>query len=424
MQRTVCSIGVAILRRRSGSWSVAAGEWQMKRIFVVGTADTKGEELAYLRTAVAEAGGAPIVVDVGIGPQNCEVDVARTEVAAHHPDGAGFLSGTDRGEAVTAMGEAFARFVSARGDLDAVLGIGGGGGTFIVAKGMRSLKVGLPKLMVSTMASGDVAAYVDVADIAMMPSVTDLAGLNKISRAVLRNAAFGIVGMARAGPPADIGRPPIGLTMFGVTTPCVTAAVAQLKDRFDCVVFHATGTGGRAMEKLVDSAFINGVIDVTTTEVCDHLLGGVLSAGPDRLGAVARTRVPYVGSVGALDMVNFQSIETVPAHYAHRNLYRHNPQVTLMRTTVEESRHIGGWIAEKLNRCDGPVRFLIPELGVSMLDAPGQPFHDPAADAALFDAIEGTLRHSNDRRLAKLPYHINDREFATALVQHFLEIAS
>ena len=289
---------------------------------------------------------------------------------------------------------------------------------------MRSLKVGLPKLMVSTMASGDVAGYVDVADIAMMPSVTDLAGLNKISRAVLRNAAFGIVGMARAGPPADIGKAPIGLTMFGVTTPCVTAAVAQLKDRFDCVVFHATGTGGRAMEKLVDSAFINGVIDVTTTEVCDHLLGGVLSAGPDRLGAVARTRVPYVGSVGALDMVNFQGIETVPAHYARRNLYRHNPQVTLMRTTAEESRQIGGWIAEKLNRCDGPIRFLIPELGVSMLDAPGQPFHDPAADAALFDAIESTLRQSNDRRLVKLPYHINDREFATALVQHFLEIAS
>jgi uncharacterized protein (UPF0261 family) len=394
----------------------------MKRILVVGTADTKGEELAYLRTTIVEAGGSPIVVDVGIGPECCQVDVSRTQVAAHHPAGPGFLSGTDRGEAVTAMGEAFAHFVSTRGDVDAVLGIGGGGGTFIVSKGMRSLRVGLPKLMVSTLASGDVSVYVDVADISMMPSVTDFAGLNKISRAVLRNAAFGIVGMAGAGPPPDVGKPPIGLTMFGVTTPCVTAAVDQLRDRFDCIVFHATGTGGRAMEKLVESAFINGVIDVTTTEVCDHLLGGVLSAGPDRLDAIARTGVPYVGSVGALDMVNFRGIETVPSHHSGRNLYRHNPQVTLMRTTADESRQIGCWIAEKLNRCDGPVRFLVPEKGVSMLDAPGKPFHDPAADAALFDAIERTLRQSNDRRLAKLPYHINDPEFATALVQHFLEI--
>jgi len=321
------------------------------------------------------------------------------------------------------MGEAFARFVSTRGDIDAMLGIGGGGGTFIVTKGMQALKVGLPKLMVSTLASGDVGAYVDVADISMMPSVTDLAGLNNISRAVLRNAAFGIVGMANAGPPAGSGKPPVALTMFGVTTPCVTAVSEQLRDRFDCIVFHATGTGGRAMEKLADSAFLYGIIDVTTTEVCDHLLGGVLSAGADRLGAIARTRVPYVGSVGALDMVNFRAIDTVPAHYSGRNLHRHNPQVTLMRTTAEESRQIGIWIAEKLNLCDGPVRFLIPKKGVSMLDAPGQPFHDPIADAALFDAIEHTLRQTRDRRLDRIACHINDPEFSRALVQNFLEIA-
>jgi uncharacterized protein (UPF0261 family) len=277
--------------------------------------------------------------------------------------------------------------------------------------------------MVSTLAAGDVTDYVDVADISMMPSVTDLAGLNDISRAVLRNAAFGIVGMANAGPPASAGRPPIALTMFGVTTPCVTAVAEQLRDRFDCVVFHATGTGGRAMEKLVDSGFINGVIDVTTTEVCDHLLGGVLSAGPDRLGAIARTRVPYVGSVGALDMVNFRAVDTVPAHYAGRNLYRHNPQVTLMRTTAQECRRIGTWIAEKLNRCEGPVRFLIPEDGVSMLDAPRQPFQDPAADAALFDAIEETLIVTPQRRIERFALHINDPEFSRALVRHFLEIA-
>jgi uncharacterized protein (UPF0261 family) len=395
----------------------------MWRIFVVGTADTKGEELAYLRAAVAEAGGIPIVVDVGIGPARCDVDIPQHEVATHHPAGAHFLCGNDRGEAVTAMGEAFARFASTRSDIDAMLGIGGGGGTFIITKGMQSLKVGLPKLMVSTLASGDVGAYVDVADISMMPSVTDLAGLNNISRAVLRNAAFGIVGMASAGPPAGTGKPAIALTMFGVTTPCVTAVVEQLRDRFDCLVFHATGTGGRAMEKLADSGLINGVIDVTTTEICDHLLGGVLSAGADRLGAVARTRVPYVGSVGALDMVNFRAIDTVPARYSGRNFHRHNPQVTLMRTTAEENRQIALWIAEKLNRCDGPVRFLIPDRGVSMLDAPGQPFHDPLADAALFDTIERTLRQTPDRRLERIACHINDAAFSRALVRNFLEIA-
>jgi len=211
--------------------------------------------------------------------------------------------------------------------------------------------------------------------------------------------------------------------MFGVTTPCVTAVSEQLRERFDCVVFHATGTGGRAMEKLVDSGLISGVIDVTTTEVCDHLFGGVLSAGADRLGAIARTRVPYVGSVGALDMINFRGIDTVPARHSRRNLYCHNPQVTLMRTTAEESRQIGGWIAEKLNRCGGPVRFLIPEKGVSMLDVPGQPFHDPTADAALFDAIEHTLCQTRDRRLERIACHINDPEFSNALVQNFLEIA-
>jgi uncharacterized protein (UPF0261 family) len=395
----------------------------MKRIFVVGTADTKGEELAYLRSAVREAGSLPIVVDVGIRPPRCGVDIPREEVAAHHPGGTQFLRASDRGEAVTAMGEAFARFVSSRTDIDGMLGIGGGGGTFIITKGMQALNVGVPKLMVSTLASGDIAGYVDVMDISMMPSVTDLAGLNNISRAVLRNAAFGIAGMASAGPPAGTGKPPIALTMFGVTTPCVTAVSEQLRDRFDCIVFHATGTGGRAMEKLVDSGLVTGVIDVTTTEVCDHLLGGVLSAGPDRLGAIARRRPPYVGSVGALDMVNFRAIDTVPAHYARRNLYRHNPQVTLMRTTVEESRQIGVWIAEKLNRCDGQVRFLIPEKGVSMLDAPGQPFHDPVADAALFDALEQTLRPTPERRLERIACHVNDSEFSRALVRNFLEIA-
>jgi uncharacterized protein (UPF0261 family) len=321
------------------------------------------------------------------------------------------------------MGDAFAQFISTHPEIDAMIGIGGGGGTFIVTKGMQLLKVGIPKLMVSTLASGDVSAYVDVADITMMPSVTDLGGLNDVSRAVLRNAAFGIVGMSRAGLPAGSGKPAIALTMFGVTTPCVTSVSEELRDRFDCLVFHATGTGGRAMEILVDSGLLGGVIDVTTTEVGDYLFGGVLSAGADRLGAIARTQVPYVGSVGALDMVNFRAIETVPKQYAGRNLHRHNPQVTLMRTTADENRQIGGWIAEKLNNCGGPVRFLIPEKGVSALDAPGQPFHDPAADAALFNAIEEAFHQTVDRQLERIPCHINDPEFSQALVRNFLEIS-
>jgi uncharacterized protein (UPF0261 family) len=278
--------------------------------------------------------------------------------------------------------------------------------------------------MVSTLASGNVSPYVDVSDIVMMSAITDFAGLNSVSRAVLKQAAHAIAGMVDAGSPQASEKPSIGLTMFGVTTPCVTQVVEHLRPDYDCLVFHATGTGGRTMEKLVDSGLVVGVIDVTTTEVCDHLLGGVLSAGEDRLGAIARSGVPYVGSLGALDMVNFGSPETVPDRYAGRNLYRHNPQVTLMRTSAEECCRIGSWIADKLNRCDGPVRLLIPEKGVSALDAPGQPYYDPLADAALFDSIEDTIVQSEKRRVLRLPYHINDPEFSIALACQFREIAS
>ncbi|MBA3516089.1 MAG: Tm-1-like ATP-binding domain-containing protein, partial [Rhizobiales bacterium] len=330
----------------------------------------------------------------------------------------------DRGAAVAAMGEAFARFMAGRDDAAGIIGIGGGGGTSIATAGMRVLPVGVPKLMVSTLASGDTSAYVDVSDIAMMPSVTDIAGLNRLSRAVLANAAYAIVGMSRVPPIEAEGKPAIGLTMFGVTTPCVTAVAAALREDYDCLVFHATGTGGRAMEKLADSGLFAGLIDVTTTEICDLLFGGVLSAGPDRLGAAARTRLPYVGSAGALDMVNFRAPETVPERYRDRTFYRHNPQVTLMRTTPGENRAMGEWIGERLNRCDGPVRFLIPELGVSALDAPGQAFYDPQADAALFDALERTFARSAERQLIRLPFHINDPQFSAALVENFREIAA
>jgi len=390
----------------------------MKRILVAGTADTKGEELAYLRSAITDAGATPIVVDVGIGAPRCAVDIPRSRVA-----GDDSLAGRDRGAAVTAMGEAFATFLAGFDSFDGIIGIGGGGGTSIITGGMRALPIGRPKLMVSTLASGDVGAFVDVSDITMTPSITDLAGLNSVSRMVLRNAAFAIAGMARARVVADDGKPSIGLTMFGVTTPCVTRIVETLRDRYDCLVFHATGTGGRTMEKLADSDRLAGVIDVTTTEVCDHLLGGVLSAGPDRLGAVARRRLPYVGSVGALDMVNFWALDSVPERFRGRHLHVHNPQVTLMRTIPEECRRIGGWIAEKLNACEGPVRFLIPENGVSALDIAGGAFFDPEADAALFDALQDGLRATPDRQLLRLPLHINDPAFSDALVENFLEIA-
>ena len=394
----------------------------MKRILVVGTADTKGEELAYLSAVIKEAGATPIVVDVGIGEPSRPVDIPHTQVAAARPDPA--LQGRDRGKAVAAMGEAFESFVTQYAGFDAILGIGGGGGTSIVTRGMRALPVGIPKLMVSTLASGDVAPFVDVTDITMTPSITDLAGLNSVSRTVLRNAAFAIVGMAAAGAAPAAEKPSLGLTMFGVTTPCVMRLVETLRDRYDCLVFHATGTGGRAMEKLADSDKLAGIIDVTTTEVCDLLLGGVLSAGPDRLGAVARTRLPYVGSCGALDMVNFWGLESVPERFRARKLHVHNPQVTLMRTTPEECRQIGAWIAQKLNACEGPVRFLIPEKGVSALDIEGGAFFDEDADAALFEALSQGLRMTPNRRLIRLPLHINDPAFSDALAQTFLEIAA
>jgi uncharacterized protein (UPF0261 family) len=390
-----------------------------RRVYVVGTADTKGEELAYLADAVAQV--MPVLrVDVGTRAAAVPTDVAAAEVARHHPDGPGAVFGTDdRGEAVTAMGEAFARFIVTRRDLAGIVGIGGGGGTSIVTAGMRRLPLGVPKLMVSTLASGDVAPFVDVSDIAMMPAVTDLAGLNGISRRVLHNAAQAIAGMARSPAPAVAGKPSIGLTMFGVTTPCVTAIAAALRADHDCLVFHATGTGGRTMEKLADSGMLTGILDITTTEVCDLLLGGVLAATEDRFGAVARMRLPYVGSAGALDMVNFWAPDTVPERYRGRLLHRHNPNVTLVRTTPSECWAIGEWIGVRLAACTGPLRFLIPERGVSALDVAGGPFFDPEADAALFAALEARLGD----RAVRLPLHINDPAFATAAVAAFREIA-
>jgi uncharacterized protein (UPF0261 family) len=396
----------------------------MKPAYVVGTCDTKYHELKYVVERIQEMGVPTVLVDVGSTAHRNSVDVDNEEVASYHPEGKRIVGTVDdRGEAVRLMAEALAEFLPSRDDVGGVIGLGGSGGTSLVTAAMRRLPVGLPKVMVSTVASGDVSPYVGPNDIAMMYSVVDVAGINRISRTVLGNAAHAVAGMIKGEIPRPTeAKPAVGMTMFGVTTPAVNAVREQLEADYDVLVFHATGTGGQSMEKLADSGMLSAIIDVTTTEVCDLFMGGVMSAGEDRFGAVIRTKLPYVGSTGALDMVNFGAKDTVPQKYKNRNLYVHNPQVTLMRTTPEENRRMGEWIASRLNEAEGPVRFLIPEKGVSLIDAEGQPFHDPEADAELFGAIERTLKQTDNRRLIKLPYNINDPEFAEALVERFREV--
>nr|WP_237400320.1 Tm-1-like ATP-binding domain-containing protein [Rhodovulum sulfidophilum] len=396
-----------------------------KKVFVVGTFDTKGRELAHVAGLVADQGLGVVRVDLSTSSDHRSIaDVPPAEVAACHPEGAGAVMTGDRGSAVAGMAAAFEAFVATRDDIGAMISLGGSGGTALVAPGMQALPVGVPKLIVSTLASGNVAPYVGPADITMMPSVTDVAGLNRISRVILGNAAHAIAGMAKAArETAGDDRPAVGLTMFGVTTPCVTHLTERLEAEVDPIVFHATGTGGQAMEKLVDSGMISSVIDTTTTEICDLLFGGILAATEDRLGAIARSGIPYVGSCGALDMVNFGARATVPERYAHRLFYQHNPQVTLMRTTPDECRQMGEWIGARLNACTGPVRFLLPGGGLSMLDAPGMPFELIEARNALFEALEATVEQTPNRRLVRLPHNINDAAFSDALYTHWKEIA-
>ena len=397
-----------------------------RRVYVAGTCDTKGPELAYVRDLIAAAGVPAVLVDLSTTGGDGAAGIAARDVAAWHPGGAGAVFTGDRGSAVAAMAVAFTRFMLAQADVAGVIGLGGSGNTAMVTAAMRALPVGVPKLMVSTVASANVAPYVGPSDIAMMYSVTDIAGLNRISRVILANAARAIAGMAR-GPAPDAAaqdRPALGLTMFGVTTPCIGHVTKQLGGSYDCLVFHATGTGGQSMEKLADSRLLAGIIDATTTEVADLLIGGVFPCTEDRFGAVARTRLPYVGACGALDMVNFGARATVPPEFRNRRLHVHNPQVTLMRTTPDDCARIGRWIGERLNRCDGEVRFLLSEGGLSLLDAPGQPFHDPQADAALFAALEATMVPTPRRRLIRLPHALNDPAFADALVAQFGAISN
>lgn len=393
--------------------------------YVAGTFDTKGRELAFLRHCLEKRGLRVVTVDLATSGKPSAATIHPREVARHHPQGEQAVFTNDRGSAVTAMALAFERFLLTRRDLGGVLSAGGSGGTSLATQGMRALPIGLPKVMVSTMASGDTRPYVGPSDICMMYSVTDVAGINRISEKVLSNAAHALAGMmANATTAESSTRPALGLTMFGVTTPCVQAVTRLLADDYDCLVFHATGVGGQSMEKLAASGLLAGVIDVSTTEIADEIVGGVLSAGPTRLDVFAQHALPYVGSCGALDMVNFGAWDTVPERFRSRRLYRHNPTVTLMRTTADECRLAGEFIAGKLNAMQGPLRFLLPEGGVSAIARPGQPFHDADADRALFAAIEAGFRPGPHRKLQRLPFHINDEAFAQALVAAWRDVAA
>jgi uncharacterized protein (UPF0261 family)/ABC-type branched-subunit amino acid transport system ATPase component len=395
--------------------------------YIAGTFDTKGRELFYLRGCLEKLGVRTVTVDLATSGKPSPAMVHPREVARHHPHGERAVFTGDRGSAVTEMAVAFEEFVARRRDIGGLISAGGSGGTALATRAMRRLPIGVPKVMVSTVASGDVKPYVGPSDICMMYSVTDVAGINRISEKVLANAAHALAGMlAFSRPPssAEQAKPALGLTMFGLTTPCVQAVCKRLEADYDCLVFHATGTGGQTMEKLADSGLLAGVLDITTTEITDEVVGGVLTAGPSRMDVFARVALPYVGSCGALDMVNFWARPTVPPQFKDRTLHVHNPNVTLMRTTPDEAARIGRVIVDKLNQMQGPVRFLIPEGGLSGVDRPGGPFWDPPANRALFDAITSGFRAGTNRRLLRLPHHINDPEFADALVASFSEITT
>ena len=386
--------------------------------FVIGTFDTKADELLFLRDRIRAQGVAVVAVDVSTTEHSVEgADVGAALVASHHPAGASAVFTGERGSAVVAMADALVAFARQRHDLGGVIGAGGSGAAALVGPLMRALPVGLPKLLVCTLASGDVRPYVGSSDIAMLYPVVDVSGLNRISRQVLANAAHAMAGMVRAwqAPAAD-ALPALGLSMFGVTTACVQGVTHALRGEYECLVFHATGAGGQSLEKLTDDGHLAALVDLTTTEIADLLCGGVLSAGEDRLGAAIRRKLPYIGSCGALDMVNFWARSTVPAAFDGRRFHIHNANVTLMRTTPDENRRIGTWIAQRLNRMQGPVRFLLPEGGVSSLDAPGQAFWWPEADAALFDAIAEHTAQTDARRIVRVPAHINDAAFIAEVV--------
>jgi uncharacterized protein (UPF0261 family) len=404
----------------------------MPTVVLLGTLDTKGVEYEFLRTQLSRAGVDTIVVDAGVfGAAGVTPTISCTEVAENAGVSITDLRDAgDRGAAVTAMAEGaivVLQNLHAEGRLDAVLAMGGSGGTSLAARAMRALPVGVPKLIVSTVASGDTRPYVGARDIAMMYSVVDIVGINRLSARILSNAAAamaGQVGKGGASVPDVPKRPLIGATMFGVTTTCVTAAREHLEaGGHEVLVFHATGTGGQSLEALVADGFITGVLDATTTELADELAGGVMSAGPNRLEIAGRLGVPQVVSLGALDMVNFGPIDTVPERYRDRNLYRHNENVTLMRTTPDECAQLGRTLARKVNGSTGPAAVFVPLRGVSAIAVEGQVFHDPEADEALFGAVRDTVDPAHVD-LIELDTHINDPNFARAMTTRLQEMTT
>ena len=397
----------------------------MATIAILGTMDTKGEEHAFLAAQIRQRGHQSLVIDTGtLDAPRLQPDIDRTKVAAAAGyDLAQLTSRKDRGEAVKAMSEGapiiLAKLVAEK-KIDGVISLGGGGGTAISTAAMRALPLGFPKVMVSTLASGNTSQYLGVKDIVMFPSIVDVAGLNRISRAVLSRAAGAICGMVEAQPPIGEDKPIIVASQFGNTTECVNHARSILeKAGYEVLVFHATGVGGKTMESIIETGMVAGVLDITTTEWADELVGGFLSAGPTRLEAAARLGGPAIVTPGCLDMVNFHGPESVPERFKGRTFYQHNPQVTLMRTTPQECAELGRIIAEKLNASRGPVTVLIPRKAISVISATGQKFHDAAADRALFDGIKANLR--KDIQLIEMDCAINDPVFAEACANALLK---
>ena len=401
----------------------------MPTIAVLGTFDTKGAEHAFIADSIRAAGFAALLINVGsLDAPTINPDVSADEVAgaSGEPGFREILARRDRGESVAFMGRAAARYVSelaARGTIHGVISLGGGGGTAIATAAMRALPIGFPKLMVSTLASGNTAPYVGTSDIVMFPAIVDVSGINRVSRTIFENAVGAICGMVgaaqqrRSRPATD--KPLVAASMFGNTTACVNEARRILEAAgYEVLVFHATGTGGRSMESLIASGMISGVLDITTTEWADELVGGVLGAGPERLDAVAKAGVPAIVAPGCLDMVNFGERPSVPARFSGRTFYQHNPQVTLMRTTPAECAELGRILADKVNRYTAPVTVLIPRRAISIISAPGQPFHDPAADDALFTALRTHLRP--EVRVVEMDTEINAPAFARACAEALL----
>lgn len=396
----------------------------MPTVVLIGTLDTKGAEFDFIRRRVKQHGVEVILVDAGIlGAPQAKPTITREAVArAAGAEVAALAAAGDRGAAVMTMARGAAEIAKrlyAEKKLDGIMGMGGSGNSSIAAAAMRELPVGVPKLIVSTLASGDTRPYVGANDVTMMYSVVDIAGINRVSERILSNAAAAIAGMATTYAKrkrAAKSKPLIGATMFGVTTPCVNAARTWLEERgYEVLVFHATGTGGQSMEALVKGGFLAGVLDITTTELADELVGGVLSAGPERLEAAGKLGVPQVVSLGALDMVNFGPLDTVPEKFRGRNLYQHNATVTLMRTTPEECAELGRMIARKLNMAVGPTAVFIPLKGVSMIATEGKPFYDPEADAALIRELKANLRAGIP--VKEMDMDINDPRFAQAMAR-------